>query len=148
MTSSKAADPGSIHGLDVQVGLEDAPTWDRFSQDKCGAHRRQFQVEAGVILNYLRGSDQPLGPSGWIPMHWLDPSRQDYLRILDRISGIDNEVYILPILLPVKIEDFPVVDRYIGFDKLQKRLVQRIGNRLAFGIHFRGNFLALTLFGV
>src|SRR5688572_27827626 len=81
-------------------------------------------------------------------MHWLNLSGEDYLRFLDCVCGVDDEVDILSILLPVKIEDFPVVDGYVWFDELRKRLVQYIGHRLAFGIHFGGNLLALALFGV
>src|SRR5215212_7644343 len=55
--SSKTTDLGTLHGLDVQIGLDYAPICAWFHDDKRGANWWQFQVEAGVILDDLRGGD-------------------------------------------------------------------------------------------
>ena len=50
---------------------------------------------------------------------------------LRAVGRVDEEVNILPILLPVKIEDFTIVDHHVGFDQFCKRPFQRIRDCLA-----------------
>ncbi len=51
-------------------------------------------------------------------MHWLNLPRQADLRFLRRVGGIDDEVDILSIVLPVKIEDLAIIDDDVRFDEL------------------------------
>ena len=51
-------------------------------------------------------------------MHRLNVAGKADLRFLGCVCGIDDEVDILIIVLSVQVEDFAIVDDYIGFDKL------------------------------
>src|SRR5688572_16779247 len=116
-SSTVAAYLISIDGLNVHIGVNNTQTGVWFNQNKRRTNRRQVQVEVGVIINGLRGSHWSLNSSRWIPMYGLHMARQTHLRFLNRVCGINDEVYILLIFLPVKIENFAVIDHDVRFNK-------------------------------
>src|SRR5689334_12560700 len=93
-----------IDGFNLKISFKYSQTRVRVYQNKCGADGGKFQLEVGTTATQLRGCNQPFRAGRGIPMHGLNRAEESDLCFLGCIGGVDDEINILIILLPMKVE--------------------------------------------